>query len=466
MNRFAAFKNREAPPPDIAAAGAAVTAPSRVLLLDTDLYAVVGGGQTAYRRIIAAAPQTQFFYFAKREGRDAARPSNAHAIPLIERYVANEAHLPHRLRHLYHFYWRAWRFADSVKQHLGETEFDVVDGPDYLSDTLFIRSALGAHGIACGCVALALHGTISSAMRDLWAPATPDRRSLVEARFRERLQYRAADARYALSLSYGANWAAVSGSAPNALDPLIIAGPIAPTPAPEGATADVVFIGRRERRKGPDIFADLVWCLGEAGLGRAIAIGDESPTGPAPGSDPVLRRMSAHRGVALHVQPSMSPAELSALYAARTVVVLPSRYDQFNLVALEALCAGCPTFVSRGAGVSEWIEQNVPDLQDFIIDIDCSRSGASAIRSCLTDYDGTRARVVSAMRHVTQPDLTGALGGIYTASPFGDPTARRLLHELTLHFDHFNRPLPVEPAAGRTLRRLRRRVARYVRRSS
>ena len=57
--------------------------------------------------------------------------------------------------------------------------------------------------------------------------------------------------------------------------------------------------------------------------------------------------------------------ELPALYTAADVLVHPTFYDPFSLVALEALACGCPVITTRANGASELIE---PGRQGFLLD--------------------------------------------------------------------------------------------------
>ena len=55
----------------------------KVLLIVTDLYNTVGGGQTVYKKIIEAAPNVQFYYFRVNESENNdLRPTNAYAFEL------------------------------------------------------------------------------------------------------------------------------------------------------------------------------------------------------------------------------------------------------------------------------------------------------------------------------------------------------------------------------------------------
>jgi glycosyltransferase involved in cell wall biosynthesis len=44
------------------------------------------------------------------------------------------------------------------------------------------------------------------------------------------------------------------------------------------------------------------------------------------------------------------------------VVVSPSRYDSYSLVALEAMACGRPVIVSSACGIAEWLASERPEL--------------------------------------------------------------------------------------------------------
>ncbi|WP_420407929.1 glycosyltransferase [Hoeflea sp.] len=413
-----------------------------ILIVDFDLYKNVGGGQTSYKRLVELFPENTYYYFVRDEPASAKRPENTRTIPFSEHYYANIGDLPAEMMHFYHDYLHCWQLAKAVQKELGEFHFDVVDSPDYVTTSLFIRHAFSQHGIGVGTVALALHGTITSAIRDLWPHTTAPSRLLAEVRMRERLQYRNADVRYALSQSYAEEWKAATGIPARPLDPLLLVGDLEPVEAPGSGKPDVLFIGRKERRKGPDIFVDIGWSLEPGSYKRVMHIGADSAGANGVSSADILPAMSALRKFNVDNKESLDRSELDARFRDRTIVVLPSRYDQFNLVALEALRLGCPVFVARSAGVSHWIETHYPELSDLVIDIDCSRTAAGAVREALKDYDALRQRVVKALSAgKTSGDLEqGRL--IYSPEAGAGPElkAARTLDEIFWRFTSFNRP--------------------------
>ena len=233
----------------------------QVLLTEIDLFRNLGGGQTVSRRLMALRPQDRFHYFIRNEKPDAPRPPNAVAIPFMPKYRAVRDDLPHEQAHLLWAYQDARNLAFSVAQHLPGHSFDVVDVPDYTQHGIFIRAALEAEGLHCDIVALALHGTLSSAWAGGW-PAPGHPAQLDEMQIREELQCRAADARYTISAAYAREWQAKAPLPINMVNPLSIVAAGDPTPGtPRAGPPYFVFVGRREKWKGPDLFLDLAWCV-------------------------------------------------------------------------------------------------------------------------------------------------------------------------------------------------------------
>ena len=58
---------------------------------------------------------------------------------------------------------------------------------------------------------------------------------------------------------------------------------------------------------------------------------------------------------------------LDDLYCSADVVLMPSRYESFGLVAVEALAAGAPVVTSKTGGLSEVVED---DVSGFLIPVD------------------------------------------------------------------------------------------------
>ncbi|GBF56660.1 PGL/p-HBAD biosynthesis glycosyltransferase [Candidatus Phycosocius bacilliformis] len=413
---------------------------SNVLILANDIFSDVGGGQTSYQAIIRNRPDVHFFYFVEKETKKATRPPNCTIIPFNHYYRYNVGDLPAEIGYFYSDYIQAWQYARSFAEHFANIEIDVVDTPDYTLAGLFIEDAMKMHGIRVGSVSLALHGTISSAFSQEWGQKTPQR-FMAELRVREHLQYRSVDSRYALSEAYGQEWTRKSGGyEANYIDPLLMVGPMNPKIACGIERPSLAFIGRRERTKGPDIFVDALWSVDRASYNRAMLIGSESTGYSGVSGDPRLAAMAKLRGLDIQILKSLPRAKLDEIFSERTVVVVPSRADTFNLVALEAIRLGAPVLVSRGAGISRWIETHLPELSHLVFDLGGARALDKALIQILSDYDGERERLVQAVQRANLQANLESLASMYQPADKICQSAREYRSMLQARLNSFNRP--------------------------
>ena len=413
----------------------------RILVVDHDLYGQVGGGQSAYRSLIAHHPGDVWYYFRDKEAADAPRPANTVSIPTIRPMVL----LPDKIaENRLHFLWmweHARNLAASVVEHLGPTDFDVVDVPDYTQVGPFMRPALGLENCRVGVLALAMHGTISDAFRLGWPTGDQraDRRVLAQLPLREHMQFRAADVRYAISPQYAEAWQRRVNMPIHLFDPLLITGGPAPRPLTrEGGPPDLVFVGRREKCKGPDLFIDAAWCLDPDIYRRLLLLGPEGANRLGQGGEGLLWAAARRRGLSdrLEMPGGVSAAAVAERLCDRALLLVPSRYDTFNLTALEAVVQGCPLLVSEKAGVARWLRERLPAIADAIAPIDCARVYAHAASGILGDYDRFRDRMLASIRTAAlQPD-PGTLDGIYRPTSRIDSRARQVAIELGGEFGH------------------------------
>lgn len=428
-----------------------------ILLLATDLYIQVGGGQSAYRRLIALRPNDHFYYFREHEAEDAPRPTNATAIPFTRVLIPRAEGLPAGSDTLLWAYSECRNVARAVAEHAGRREFDVVDTPDYHFLGLFIRQALATEGIRVGTVVLALHGTLSDAFAGGWPQGGQDGRYLAELRLAERLQFRAVDARYALSTAYAAQWQRRAPLAVNALDPLCLAGEATPAlAAMREGMPDLAFVGRREKWKGPDLFLDIAWCVPRETYRRLLLIGPEGPNRFGIGSAETLAAMVGKRRLEVEITGGWSAAEVRALLAQRTLLLLPSRHDTFNLVALEALMQGCPALISDRAGFSLWLRSRLPELDWLVVPVDCGRRAAARVDEVLREYDARRAELIDTLRRAALQGDLASLSAIYDPAPVCDLEARQAVVDLAARYELMGRVR----RSGRLGQVLRQTVAR------
>jgi glycogen(starch) synthase len=151
-----------------------------------------------------------------------------------------------------------------------------------------------------------------------------------------------------------------------------------PKPLPYGAPR-LLCLGRLSEEKGFDLALGAFALLRDAfPCARLIIAGN----GPA---RPTLERQTAELGLAESVDfvGWVAPHEVPALMNAATVVVMPSRYEGFGLVALEAALMARPIVATRVGGLPEVVAHNDTGL---LVEPEDSKALAAAISALLADW--------------------------------------------------------------------------------
>lgn len=123
----------------------------------------------------------------------------------------------------------------------------------------------------------------------------------------------------------------------------------------------VLYVGRLAPIKGLETLVDAVaWLAGRGRRVRLVVIGGEADE-PADGHEADLRRRIASLGIAdlvefIGAQPQQT---LQTYYVAADVTVLPSHYESFGMVALEAMACASPVVASRVGGLTTTVRDGV-----------------------------------------------------------------------------------------------------------
>lgn len=118
---------------------------------------------------------------------------------------------------------------------------------------------------------------------------------------------------------------------------------------------DVVFTGRLEWEKGVHTLIDAVRILRRAQPDITVVIaGRGSKEGEL--RDQVRRYRLGRR---VHFAGWLPPDHLHALVGQARIAVVPSLYEPFGIVALEAAALGTPLVVAKCGGLSEFVEDGV-----------------------------------------------------------------------------------------------------------
>ncbi|MGK7945540.1 MAG: glycosyltransferase [Microcystaceae cyanobacterium] len=397
----------------------------KILIADFDLFSQMGGGQTFYRRVIANHPNDQYYYLNDQETSDTNRPQNVTAIAYQQPFIIADFNRYFDVTPPKWIY-RSFVIASNIAASVAGQTFDIIEVPDYQQWGVFLRPALEYHKVKFDKVVLSLHGKISTTIFLDWFSHGE---ANIPLDLEEKMQYKTVDLRYAISKIYIDEWKELVGIEASYYNPLHFLE----LPEPQNfitsdTPPDLNFIGRTERRKGPDLFVDLAWWLPRSSYHQGSIIGPNSfdDSGNA-SSVRHLQTIINHRVKDIQLLPAKSREGLKEVFATKSITVVPSRYDTLNLVALESLFSGCPTAIGDGAGVCRFLAETFPKIPFIKVDTQNIRHTLPDLMEVLTNYESYRQQLNEAL--VNSPiDLQDPpLSDIYQTSPQFDQDTREEL---------------------------------------
>ncbi|MBA3451446.1 MAG: glycosyltransferase [Chloroflexia bacterium] len=182
----------------------------------------------------------------------------------------------------------------------------------------------------------------------------------------------------------------------------------------------VLFVGRIDPIKGIDTLidaAEMIVCdlLVDPPPTFLIIGGDLDEDGNPVGSLASIAETINAKGIARHVRllGSQPQDRLPLFYSAADVVAVPSRYESFGLVAVEALACGAPVVASRAGGLRFTIDEGETGL---LVKPQSPTTLAAGIATILSDDALRVAMSLSARPSVERYDwsrIAGQLRHVY-----------------------------------------------------
>ncbi len=151
----------------------------------------------------------------------------------------------------------------------------------------------------------------------------------------------------------------------------------------------VVFVGRLEFNKNPDVIVRAAKTVCQKVLGAEFTFAGGAKLRDGVDYQEWLTRLADAYGVAgrVHFAGHLERQDVDALQRSASVLVVPSRWENFPYVLLEAMTAARPIVASRVGGIPEMIRDGETGL---LVDPEDTEGWAQAIIALLTDHEQAR----------------------------------------------------------------------------
>ncbi len=151
----------------------------------------------------------------------------------------------------------------------------------------------------------------------------------------------------------------------------------------------LLYAGRFDPKKGLGILLDALQLLCQRRQDISLKLVGGSRAG---GTDEVFRQQARRLGIANRVEfvAAQPWAEMPAVMAAADIFVLPSFYDSFGIVLIEAMACGVPVVATRCGGPEDLVDDEVGRLAD----VGDAAGLAAAIEDVLEHYSSFDSSVL------------------------------------------------------------------------
>ncbi len=368
---------------------------ARFALVSRELFPFGGGGIGFYvssaARLLAELGEVKLFTTSAHRGRyEELRDAGDRRLPPAEvELVFVPEVAPEEVGGYYtpmHRY--SARVLEALRASYGESGPDLIEFSDYLGEgavTVQARRA-GDPFLAASRVAIRLHtsaeicAVLDGSISDDFAGRTTCALERLALREADAIVWQGGDTRAAYERFYGAGELAPAHHIRYPYAELRAPGP-PERPRDPAAPLRLLYLGRLERRKGVQNLLRAVTSVDSSDL-RLTLVGGDTETAPLGTSMAATLELMAGCDPRIDFAPSLSLDELHALLRESDVVVLPSLWEAWPYVALEALQANRPIVATPVGGFVEIVR---PGVSGWLTADTTAESLAVAIERLLGD---------------------------------------------------------------------------------
>ena len=341
-----------------------------VLILTKNIYSRIGGGEMLYRQMLQYSNSATFNYFCDAIEDETNIPSHVTAIPARSGSFSS---------------MDCKSTIELALQEVRGRSFDIIDVPNFVPIGNDLIEILERLNIRYNRLVIACHGSLSDVVGLAWCNPSPYQ--ITEISDREQNLLESADLLYGFSKSYLSRFSSKRQiyvrPHPNHLS--LVSG-LKLKEAAKDLSPTLVFIGRLDRCKGITVFLELLKFLPEGALAEVLVFTsvDENYSH---GLDYIQKAASTHPFY-VRVQTGKPQSEIFCeIQNIKPIIVVPSLFDTFNLVALESIVAQIPLLLSTQTGIYLQIHDELGGDCVSSLNVNDLTSGAKTLQNMIENYD-------------------------------------------------------------------------------
>lgn len=367
-----------------------------VLILTTDLYGRIGGGEHVYRTLIRENPEIEFYFFTTTRVNSEKVPENAHAIPLKQKPIIKkilsvnrfEMEGTQKTKKIYsQNQINAAELAEQYAQSVKGYSFDLIDVPEYEIVGGFLRESFKRNEVNFKFLATFIHGSISKTLSSVRKFPVSAIEEICEL---EKNQREESDVFLTLD-SWYPNQLGIPAATSFKLNPWQFIQQHEDIEISEQSDSHprLVFFGRWEYRKGVDLIPPLAKLIRVEELGIAL-FGDSSKDVDL--RDQVIKS-ARYRELTIELEDQTNSKTVFKSIRNTDILLIPSRFDSFNLIALEGIANGLRVAISKQSGAYHFLKKMHPEIRFVEFHHNDLGTSAQNLTKCFLNWEKTELEI-------------------------------------------------------------------------
>ena len=363
-----------------------------IFVFQLNPFSQIGGGESFYRNLVLSSPNDHFYFIDNRKNTNNL-PPNVTLVRQVFAPLMKSVRFSNRLDrekkklyiHLNPEQRAALRNSISIAKTIKNLQIDHVHIPEYQPVGSYLKAALKNFAHYSPTTSTFIHGGLSQTLK---FKAEITEKTLSNLLKIENQQRQEVDQTFAFMHSNLSHIETLDGI--KFIDPILMVRQKAPEyktlkKIQDGTKPRLIIAGRYEPVKGFERIINLYPYLSNHFSGIELWNNSNTKQELLP-----LQKMAHLRNMDLKVYRPNLTSDFFNKFPNNGILIFPSLFDSFNLLALEAITKGLPILISKHAGMAQYLLDLKKLSENYIFDPESPISTLDKIRNAAVNFQETK----------------------------------------------------------------------------